>query len=230
MPRSTSSAAKVETTARFLRALDGMVEEAYTTDRWDRVARALQAGLADERTRIRSFCVLADVIMKRLFVLREADRDVQTFLVDRLRLDPLKAGPVGLMAIDAAKKAVDVCQAGRSIDDVVGELVRDHKADPALARPLVETGIRFLARESPSRKQALLALLGLASHPLVSVPGSVAAALILALGFGVAWGLAALVAAGLVVLAFVANAAAAACLRRDRKRPLTSRRSPRDRS
>ena len=61
-------------------------------------------------------------------------------------------------AIESAKKAVEVFEKGRSLDDVVEELRAEQSAEPELARPMVQTGVQFLRRWSPRRGFALLAM------------------------------------------------------------------------
>ncbi len=166
-PRITDRELSAE---QFDRALDSILEEAFLSDDWRLLARAIQVGVEDEASRIATCCRVGEIIMRRLFVLRESDTTVRQFLVEQLGFDPEKGRVFALMAIESAKRAVEVRNEGRSLDDVIHELTKEQGAEPELARPMVETGIRFLERWTPKRGFVLLALLGLLCNAVVAAP------------------------------------------------------------
>jgi hypothetical protein len=172
---------------QFAKALDAIIEEAFPSNEWKLVAHALQVGMADEATRIATCCRVGELIMRRLFVLRESDTKVTQFLVEKLFFDPEKGGVFALMAIESARRAVGVVKEGRSLDDVVEELVKEHGAEPEIARPMVETGIRFLERWTPERGFVFLAIVSLLCNWVVAGPLALTVWLVLFFGYELHW-------------------------------------------
>lgn len=182
MPRSLSGCGSVTPESegergspeRFLLGLEGVVERASRSGDWELARKAFGAGLADARTRTGTLCALADIVMTRLFVLREPEDRLRAFLVEDLGVAGDRVEPIERLAADAAKAALGVSRAERSLDEASAEIVRGHGADSETARALVETGLRFLERHAPSWRLFGLATAALVGHPCVAVPLSVA--------------------------------------------------------
>ena len=198
---------------RFLLGLESVVERASRTGDWELARKAFGAGLADARTRRGTLCALADIVMARLFVLREPEARLRRFLVEDLGVASEMVEPLERLAAGAAKAALGVSRSEMPLDEASEGLARDHGADPETARALVETGLRFLRRHAPSWRLFGFAIASLAGHPYVAVPVSVALGAALWLWTSAGPWLAAL--AGLAALAAltVARVAAGVSLR-----------------
>ena len=186
----------------FLREIEKLIEDAAETDDWKPVAAAFQRGLETNVTRISTFCLLARLILRRFFVLRESDEKVHEFLVTDLHMDSQKAIVVRRMAVEAAKKATEIAAGKKDMATAVVELERDVSAEPEVAMPLIEMASDFFMAAAPGGFGRILRALFVASiillsSPRISVPIAIVGWLALCVGGGFRWW-----SAGLVALAF----------------------------
>jgi len=141
---SNESGKQPPSTHEFLTRLEKLIAKAFRTNDWESAARLLREGIQNASTAIPSFCLLSLVIINRLFLLGETEKETHAFLVQKLNLESKKAALATLMAVDSAKKAVEVIEDGKTVDAAVKELQRNHKADPRLSKPMIELAVDFL--------------------------------------------------------------------------------------